>query len=106
MAMEKLLFHRPDLVLLDLLLPKVHGFEVLKRIRTYPDEKVAATPVVILSNLASEKDMATAQELKISAYFVKSETTYEIILKKCQDILFDGRAYPVQDEVLDFTKDT
>ena len=34
MAMEKLLFHRPDLVFLDLLLPKVHGFEVLREFAT------------------------------------------------------------------------
>ena len=60
-AMERLLFHKPDVVILDLLLPKVHGFEVLKRIRTYPDPEVANKPVIILSNLSSPKDMETAQ---------------------------------------------
>ncbi|MDR3642244.1 MAG: response regulator [Candidatus Doudnabacteria bacterium] len=101
MAMEKLLFHRPDLVILDLLLPKVHGFEVLKRIRTYPDEKIAAMPVIILSNLSSEADIKTAEELKISAYFVKSQTSFEDVFKKASEILFKGGKGPV-DEVLDF----
>lgn len=100
-AMEKLLFHRPDLVILDLLLPKVHGFEVLKRVRTYPDEKIANTPVIVLTNLSSEADIKTAEELKISAYFVKSQTGFEDVYKKASEILFPGgRIAP--DEVLDF----
>jgi DNA-binding response OmpR family regulator len=101
MAMEKLLFHRPDLVILDLLLPKVHGFEVLKRIRTYPDEKIANTRVIILTNLSSEADIKTAEELKISAYFVKSQTGFEDVYKKAQEVMFPGGKGP-GDEVLDF----
>lgn len=101
MAMEKLLFHHPDLVILDLLLPKVHGFVVLKRIRTYPDEKTSKVPVVILSNLSSENDIKTGEGLKISAYFVKSQTSFEDVFKKVQEILFPGTKGPA-DEVLDF----
>lgn len=101
MAMEKLLFHRPDLVILDLLLPKVHGFEVLKRIRTYPDEKIADMPVIVLTNLSSEADIKTAEELKISAYFVKSQTSFEDVFKKASEILFPGVKAPME-EVTDF----
>lgn len=103
MAMEKLLFHRPNLVILDLLLPKVHGFEVLKRIRTYPDKEIAETPVIILSNLSSEKDIETAKNLGISAYFVKSQTTFDDVLKKTQEILFP-QGKPEGNEVVDFSK--
>jgi len=103
MAMEKLLFHKPALVLLDLLLPKVHGFEVLKRIRSYPDEEISKTPVVVLSNLSSEKDVETAQSLGISSYFVKSQASNEEILKKIEEIVYPN-GKPEGEEVLDFTK--
>lgn len=100
-AMEKLLLHRPDLVLLDLLLPKVDGFEVLNRIRTYPDPAVANTPVIILSNLSSNKDIEKAQVHKIEGYFVKSQSTMQDVLQKVQLVLF-GKAMPSKDEVMDF----
>ena len=67
MAMEKLLFHHADLVLLDMMLPKVDGFEVLRRIRGYPDPMVAQTPVVVLSNLSGDNDITGAE---ISAWSV------------------------------------
>ena len=103
MAMEKLLFHRPHLVILDLLLPKVHGFEVLKRIRSYPETDVASVPVIILTNLSSPKDIETADSLKISAYFVKSQTSFDEVLAKVNEILFPG-GKPPGEEVLDFSK--
>jgi DNA-binding response OmpR family regulator len=100
-AMEKLLLHKPDLVVLDLLLPKVHGFEVLKRIRSYPEESVAKTPVIILSNLSSEKDLETGQSMDIIAYFVKAHTSFDEVLKKVQEVLFkDGKG--MENEVMDF----
>lgn len=102
-AMERLLAHRPDLVLLDLLLPRVHGFEVLKRIRTYPEAAVAKTPVVILSNLSSQADLEKAKELVVAGYFVKSHTKNEEVLNKIKEILF-GSAGAKTDEVMDFTK--
>jgi DNA-binding response OmpR family regulator len=100
-AMEKLLLHKPNIVILDLLLPKVHGFEVLKRIRTYPDESVSKTPVIILSNLSNEKDMETGESLGITAYFVKAHTSFDEVLKKVQEVLFKGDK-PPEDEVMDF----
>lgn len=103
MAMEKLLFHKPNLVILDLLLPKVHGFEVLKRIRSYPDQSVAETPVIVLSNLSDEKDIETAKALKITDYMVKSQTTNEDVLKKAQELLFPGQP-PRQEQTWDFSK--
>ena len=101
-AMEKLLLHRPDVVILDLLLPKVHGFEVLKRIRSYPDQTVATTPVVILSNLNSAKDMETAKSMGVNNYFVKSQTNFETVAKTVGEILFKDGRRPAQDEILDF----
>ena len=59
----------PDLVLLDLRLPKIPGFEVLKAIRAAPE--VAQLPVIILSSSNQETDMKRAQELGANGYQVK-----------------------------------
>jgi DNA-binding response OmpR family regulator len=86
-AVELLLDSRPDLVLLDLLLPKLDGFKVLERIRKYPDEAVAQTKVVVLSNLWSDKDILRVQALKVDEYFVKANTNLEEVFKKVKTIL-------------------
>jgi DNA-binding response OmpR family regulator len=101
MALEKLLFHKSDLVLLDLLLPKVDGFEIIKRIREYPDPEVAQTPIVVVSNLSGEADIARANEFGISGYLVKANTNNQEILAKVNEILYKGEKNPSY-EVLDF----
>ena len=64
-----------DMILLDLLLPEVDGFMILKRIRE--DEKFKNTPVIIFSNLSEEKDIEKAQKLGISEFMVKSNFTLD-----------------------------
>lgn len=102
-AMEKLLFHLPKLVILDLLLPKVQGFDVLKRIREYPDKNIADTLVIVLSNLSGNEEMEKANALKVEAYLVKSENNFEEILKIVREKLFQGDALPNY-EIMDFSK--
>src|ERR1051326_2035056 len=76
-AMEKLLFHKPHLIILDLLLPGLDGFGVLERIRAYPEKEMAETPVIVLSNLSSEEDVQKATSFNVVAYCVKSHTTFD-----------------------------
>jgi two-component system alkaline phosphatase synthesis response regulator PhoP len=102
-AMEKLLFHLPKLVILDLMLPKVKGMDVLKRIREYPDKNVAETLVIVLSNLSDPGDIKLAESLKVEAYLVKSENNFEEILKVVQEKLFHGDI-PPNYEIVDFSK--
>lgn len=101
-GMESVLMHKPKLILLDLLLPKLHGFEVLKRLREYPDEFISKTPVIVLSNLSSPENVSEANKLGIAAYFVKSHTTPDTILRQI-DLIF-GSNTPARDDVMDFTK--
>ncbi len=79
-AIAKVLDHRPEVILLDLLLPKLDGFKVLERIRKYPDAQIAQTHVVVLSNLWSDKDILQAKALKIDDYFVKANTKIEDVM--------------------------
>ncbi|GMQ94992.1 MAG: hypothetical protein BMS9Abin13_102 [Patescibacteria group bacterium] len=69
-VLEKLPEFKPDLILLDLMLPKRDGFWVLEHIRKSPDFK--ETPVVVLSNLGQESDKEKAEALGVEDYLVKA----------------------------------
>ena len=86
-AVDIILDKKPDLILLDLLIPTVDGFTVLEKIRSYPDKKVAETSVVVLSNLWSDKDILRVKSLKVEEYFVKANTDMEEVFKKIQSLL-------------------
>lgn len=63
---------RFDLILLDLMLPKVDGFEILKLVKG--DEATKALPVVVVSNLFSDEDQKRVNALGVKHYFVKAFT--------------------------------
>lgn len=60
----------PDIVLLDLLMPKLPGIEVLRALRG--DPATATLPVLILSNSSREEDKRQASQLGASGYYVKA----------------------------------
>src|SRR5207249_10608828 len=66
---------RPDLVLLDMLMPKLSGLEVLRALRS--DDATRDMPVLILSNSSREQDVAEVTTLGISGYFVKSNLSLQ-----------------------------
>lgn len=78
---------KPDLVLLDLMLPEIDGFQILETIRANPDPAIHATPVIVLSNLWTNQDILKAQNLKIDGYLVKAYFTTEEILTKVNFVL-------------------
>ncbi len=86
-GITKLLDEKPDLILLDLLLPKLDGFQVLERLRHYPDPKISDIKVIVLSNLWSDKDILRAQALKIDEYYVKANTNLEEVYGKIGHVL-------------------
>jgi DNA-binding response OmpR family regulator len=96
-GIDMLLQEKPDLVLLDLMLPEVDGFKVLETVRSSQDQKVAQTPVIILSNLWSNKDILRTKALKVQAYMVKAYFTTEEILNKINEILASGGKTVMED---------
>lgn len=86
-ALEKFNTSHPHLILLDLMLPEVDGFTVLETIRKMTDANLAKTPVVVLSNLWSDKDILRAKDLLVQEYLVKAYFTTEEILSKVNQIL-------------------
>ena len=71
---------KPDLILLDLILPKMHGFEVLKVLKE--NSKTKNIPVIILTNLEEIKDVEEALKLGATTYLVKSQYSLDEIVEK------------------------
>ena len=76
---------KPDLILLDLVLPKMHGFEVLKALKENPETQ--DIPIIVLTNLESTSDIEKALELGATTYLVKASYTLEEIVQKIKKAL-------------------
>ena len=79
----------PDVVLLDIIMPKLDGFVYLKRLRN--SKKLSRIPVIILSNLGQESDIAEARELGAIGYLVKSNHTIEAIVQRVEAIFYEPK---------------
>ncbi len=77
---------KPDLILLDIMLPKMNGLDVLKNIKD--DEELAKVPVVLLTALIQELDKVKGIAGGAINYYVKSETMPGDLIKKVNGILF------------------
>lgn len=75
----------PDLVLLDLILPRLHGLEVLKAMSD--DPKLRAIPAIVLTNVESSQSVEQAVELGARAYLVKTSYTLDEVLEKIKSVL-------------------
>jgi len=76
-ALEKISQEDPDLVLLDLMMPGLNGFETCRRIRA--NQKTKKLPVIIITALHSEADSADAKACGANAFLVKPVNTEELI---------------------------
>ena len=71
---------KPNLIILDLILPKLHGLEVLKGLKENKETK--NIPVIILTNLGDLENIEQALELGVTTYMVKSNYTLDDIIEK------------------------
>ena len=76
---------KPDLILLDLILPGIDGFEALARIRK--DQETANLPVIILSNLGQKEDIERGLKLGATDYLIKAHFSLGEIIEKIASIL-------------------
>lgn len=84
-AMNALLKEIPDVILLDLVLPKKDGFEVLKEIRANP--KLKSIPVLIASNLGQKEDIDRGMGLGATDYIVKSDMSLDDLVTKINSLI-------------------
>ncbi len=76
---------KPDLILLDLILPRMDGFAVLESLKK--DLETQAIPVVVLSNLETSEDVERIMALGALAYLVKANYGLEEIVQKVKEFL-------------------
>lgn len=84
-ALAAAIEHRPDLVLLDVMMPKVSGFDVLDILRNTPE--TANLKVVMLTALSQDADRKRAEELGVDDYLVKSQVVISDVVAKIKQHL-------------------
>ncbi len=87
-AMKKVMSQKPDLVVLDLVMPKMDGSYVLKFIRSRPDLK--SVRVILLSEASDAKIARAALAQKPDAAFLKSQCTVSLLRDKINELLADA----------------
>jgi DNA-binding response OmpR family regulator len=84
-TLRKLKEKKPDLMILDIVLPNIDGWELLKKIRT--DLGLEDLKVVVLSNLSQKDEIHKGLELGVIKYFVKSNFTPSEAVEEIKKIL-------------------
>ncbi len=84
-AVEKIRSLRPTLILLDIILPRKNGFEVLQDIADDPN--LAVIPVIIISNLGQESDIQRGKALGAVEYYVKARLSIDDLISKIREIV-------------------
>src|SRR3989338_10432667 len=76
-VVEEMIIQKPDIVILDILLPGKNGFEVLKELKE--KEETKNIPVIIVSNLGSKDDLEKGRQLGVADFMIKATVTPEEI---------------------------
>lgn len=84
-ALVKIKQSRPDLVLLDIVLPQVTGFEFLQEIKRMPELK--NVPVIVLSNLGQKKEVEKGLSLGAAKYLIKAHYTPTEVVEEIRAVL-------------------
>lgn len=77
--------HKPALIVLDIIMPKMDGFAALKKLKK--NEATAAIPVLLLTNLGQEEDIRKGKELGAVDYFIKANHTPQEIVNKVKELI-------------------
>jgi len=77
--------NKPNVILLDIMMPKINGFDVLKQIKA--DDELKNIPVLILTALIQEVDKIQGQKLGADGYIIKSETMPGEVIEKIKKVI-------------------
>lgn len=84
-AVEEARKRKPDIVLLDLVMPVKDGFETLKALKA--EKELASVPMIVLSSLGQDDDATKVKELGAAEYFVKTSITIYDLVRKVKEYL-------------------
>ena len=87
-ALQLIRSERPDMIVLDLIMPKLQGFNVLTILKQ--DALTSAIPVIVLSSLTQEQDKQEALDLGAVAYFNKTTFSMSELVKQVENTLTKG----------------
>jgi len=85
MGLDKIKDIQPDLALLDIVLPKMDGFEILKKIKE--DKSLQGIPIVLLTNLVQKNEVEKGLSLGADEYIIKAHFTPTAVVAKVKEIL-------------------
>jgi len=88
-GLTKIKVFNPDLILLDIVLPKLDGFELLKKIKKKSEFK--GIPVVLLTNLGQKNEVEKGLRLGADEYIIKAHFTPTAVVAKIKEILFQEK---------------
>lgn len=92
-AIAKAKDSKPNVVLLDIMMPKVNGFDVLKEIKASPE--LQKIPVIVLTELIQDVDREQGKKLGAADYIVKSETMPGEVINKINNAITQGKSQQV-----------
>jgi DNA-binding response OmpR family regulator len=82
-ALAKVISDKPDLILLDLILPKKNGFLILENLKKDPE--LGKIPVIIVSNLGQEEDIKKGLSFGAVEYLIKAKVSLDDVVKKIKE---------------------
>lgn len=86
-GLDKMRSFSPDLVILDLIMPKVDGFTFLAKVKADAELSARETPIIVLSNLGQESDIKKAMEMGAKDFFVKADISLNQMVDKVRKYL-------------------
>lgn len=90
-ALTAALEYRPDLIILDAMMPKISGFDVLDILRNTPE--TMNLQIIMLTALSQESDRERAEKLGVDEYLVKSQVMISDVIEKVREHLGIGEDY-------------
>lgn len=84
LGLAKIREHAPDLLILDIVMPNMDGFELLRTVKA--DAELKHIPVVILSNLGEQENVEKGFKLGASAYIIKAHYTPTEVVAKVKEV--------------------
>ncbi len=88
-GLEMIRKHKPDLILLDIILPKLNGFDLMKQIRR--NKILAPIPVILLTNLSQKEDVEKGLALGARDYLIKAHYMPSEVVAKIKKILSENK---------------
>jgi CheY-like chemotaxis protein len=91
-GLQKLAAFKPDVIVLDLLMPKLNGFAFIEEVKKYPAS--AKIPIIIFSSVANQEQLTRLEKMGITTYLNKIDTSPTQLVSSINQILTNSPAPP------------